>query len=150
MHTDVPLVGSACPREVSPCAPDVACTSEFWKKGITCCSKQLTYLQSQAWPPGVQHTGLWPRWLATAGRHPPTYAPPLCSAGRRLTGTEFEKVSGKEKAKKWKASVRVLHEDGATGETIGDWLQVRPSVRVLRSAVAGPGIMGHCPELARV
>ena len=66
---------------------------------------------------------------------------PLHSAGRRLTGTEFEKVSGKEKAKKWKASVRVLHEDGTTGETIGDWLQVRPSVRALQSAVVGPEIM---------
>ena len=66
-----------------------------------------------------------------------------CSAGRRLTGTEFEKVSGKEKAKKWKASVRVLHEDGTTGETIGDWLQVQPSVRVLRSAASGPEILGR-------
>ena len=43
-------------------------------------------------------------------------------------------MSGKEKAKKWKASVRVLHEDGVAGETIGDWLQVRPSVQVPQSA----------------
>ena len=71
------------------------------------------------------------------------FVPPLCSTGRRLTGTEFEKVSGKEKAKKWKASVRVLHEDGTTGETIGDWLQVRPSVQ---SAVAGPEIIGRLQE----
>ena len=59
-------------------------------------------------------------------------------------------MSGKEKAKKWKASVRVLREDGTTGETIGDWLQVRLSVQALQSAVAGPEIMGRWQDAPHI
>ena len=41
-----------------------------------------------------------------------------------MSGTEFEKAAGREKAKKWKASVRVAHANGQLGEMVGDWLQV--------------------------
>lgn len=41
-----------------------------------------------------------------------------------MSGTEFEKAAGREKAKKWKTSVRVKTEDGKQGEMVGDWLQV--------------------------
>ena len=41
-----------------------------------------------------------------------------------MSGTEFEKAAGREKAKKWKASVRVAHVNGQLGEMVGDWLQV--------------------------
>ncbi len=43
-----------------------------------------------------------------------------------MTGTEFEKAAGREKAKKWKASVRVAPTNGNQGEMVGDWLQVHP------------------------
>ena len=41
-----------------------------------------------------------------------------------MSGTEFEKAAGREKAKKWKTSVRVASADGKQGEMIGDWLAV--------------------------
>lgn len=41
-----------------------------------------------------------------------------------MSGTEFEKAAGREKAKKWKTSVRVAPVNGKHGEMIGDWLQV--------------------------
>ena len=47
-----------------------------------------------------------------------------CIAGQEMTGTEFEKAAGREKAKKWKASVRVAPTNGNQGEMVGDWLQV--------------------------
>ncbi|DBA86032.1 TPA: Lysine-specific demethylase 5A [Trebouxia sp. C0004] len=43
--------------------------------------------------------------------------------GQEMTGTEFEKAAGREKAKKWKASVRVAPTYGNQGEMVGDWLQ---------------------------
>ena len=49
-----------------------------------------------------------------------------CTAGQEMTGTEFEKAAGREKAKKWKASVRVAPTNGNQGEMVGDWLQVHP------------------------
>ncbi len=49
-----------------------------------------------------------------------------CIAGQEMTGTEFEKAAGREKAKKWKASVRVAPANGNQGEMVGDWLQVHP------------------------
>ncbi len=42
-----------------------------------------------------------------------------------MSGTEFEKAAGREKAKKWKTSVRVAPINGKQGEMVGDWLQVR-------------------------
>ena len=42
-----------------------------------------------------------------------------------MSGTDFERAAGREKAKKWKTSVRVLAESGKQGEMIGDYLQVR-------------------------
>lgn len=44
--------------------------------------------------------------------------------GQEMSGTEFEKAAGREKAKKWKTSVRVMAEGGKQGEMVGDWLQV--------------------------
>ena len=41
-----------------------------------------------------------------------------------MSGTEFEKAAGREKAKKWKTSVRVAPVNGKQGEMMGDWLQV--------------------------
>lgn len=41
-----------------------------------------------------------------------------------MSGTEFEKAAGREKAKKWKTSVRVASVNGKQGEMVGDWLQV--------------------------
>ena len=41
-----------------------------------------------------------------------------------MSGTEFEKAAGREKAKKWKTSVRVAPVNGKPGEMVGDWLQV--------------------------
>lgn len=49
-----------------------------------------------------------------------------CTAGQEMTGTEFEKAAGREKAKKWKASVRVAPTNGNQGEMVGEWLQVHP------------------------
>lgn len=46
-------------------------------------------------------------------------------AGQEMSGTDFERAAGREKAKKWKTSVRVLAEGGKQGEMIGDYLQVR-------------------------
>lgn len=46
------------------------------------------------------------------------------TAGQDMSGTEFEKAAGREKAKKWKTSVRVAPINGKHGEMIGDWLQV--------------------------
>eukprot|EP00892_Ulva_mutabilis_P002229 jgi/Ulvmu1/12006/UM083_0019.1 len=42
--------------------------------------------------------------------------------GSRVSPTEFERLSGKGAAKKWKGSIRVRFEDGRTGPTIGEWL----------------------------
>lgn len=41
-----------------------------------------------------------------------------------MSGTEFEKTAGREKAKKWKTSVRIAPVNGKQGEMVGDWLQV--------------------------
>lgn len=48
-----------------------------------------------------------------------------------MTGTEFEKAAGREKAKKWKASVRVAPTNGSQGEVVGDWLQVNAEYQPL-------------------
>ena len=42
-----------------------------------------------------------------------------------MSGTEFEKAAGREKAKKWKASVRVAPVNGKQSEMVGEWLQVK-------------------------
>ena len=47
-----------------------------------------------------------------------------CITGQDMSGTEFEKAAGREKAKKWKTSVRVAPVNGKQGEMVGDWLQV--------------------------
>lgn len=49
----------------------------------------------------------------------------MLTTGQEMSGTEFEKAAGREKAKKWKTSVRVKAEDGKQGEMVGEWLQVR-------------------------
>ena len=45
------------------------------------------------------------------------------STGGIVSPSEFERLAGKGSAKKWKASVRVLKENGDPGQTIGEWLQ---------------------------
>lgn len=52
-----------------------------------------------------------------------------------MSGTEFEKAAGREKAKKWKTSVRVAPVNGKQGEMVGDWLQVWTACRPKCSAV---------------
>ena len=47
-----------------------------------------------------------------------------------MSGTEFEKAAGREKAKKWKTSVRIAPVNGKQGEMVGDWLQVGWPCRV--------------------
>ena len=43
-------------------------------------------------------------------------------AGEAVTPMAFEKLGGRENAKKWKTSLRVMGADGRPGKNIGDWL----------------------------
>ena len=43
-------------------------------------------------------------------------------AGEAVTPMAFEKLGGRENAKKWKTSLRVVGPDGRPGKNIGDWL----------------------------
>ena len=61
-----------------------------------------------------------------------------------MTGTEFEKAAGREKAKKWKASVRVAPTNGNQGEMVGDWLQVHPPDPSICSICVSASAHGLC------
>lgn len=70
-------------------------------------------------------------------------------AGQDMSGTEFEKAAGREKAKKWKTSVRVAPANGKQGEMVGDWLQVWISYQAFCTAVYDLAITLLCCQYAQ-
>ena len=46
-------------------------------------------------------------------------------AGKEMSGVEFERVGGKDGAKKWRQSVRTMQPNGDAGQTMAQWLAVR-------------------------
>ena len=68
-------------------------------------------------------------------------------AGEAVTPMAFEKLGGRENAKKWKTSLRVVGPDGRPGKNIGDWL-IAMGVEMPRGKLAKAAAAPVPPETA--